>query len=192
MRPVKTTLLTATLAAALGFAATASADTVQGTITDIDLATNRITLNNGDIFKLYTPLRASQYQVGQQVSVTWGGRVEGYKSANHIEVGAANPALSTAPAAGTAAPSAVPMQSATAPDASRPMSGPLAGQVSPTTGIITAIDPGTNRMTLSNGDVFKLGTGLGVSDYRVGQQVRVSWAPGQQGYKEAHRIEPVR
>jgi Cu/Ag efflux protein CusF len=58
-------------------------------------------------------------------------------------------------------------------------------------GTITDIDLGTNRITLSNGDIFKLGTGLGASRYRVGEQVRVSWEMGPQGYKQAYQVIPI-
>lgn len=218
MRSIRTAVSAAALAGALGIAAAAHADTATGTITDIDLATNRITLSNGDIFKLYTPLKASSYQVGQQVQVSWDTRVQGYKSAHDVEVLAQAPSTGAMtgssatgepnavdkpfrrPAGQTAVPGPstaesgamqAPMRNPTGSTVPGSATNPQAGGT-PVVATISKVDLGENRLVMSNGDIFELGTGLGASDYRVGQQVRVSWAPGQKGYKEAYRIEPVR
>ncbi|MGE0745131.1 MAG: hypothetical protein AB7K86_07790 [Rhodospirillales bacterium] len=218
MRSIRTAVSAAALAGALGIAAAAHADTATGTITNVDLATNRITLSNGEIFKLYTPLKASNYQVGQRVEVSWNTRVQGYKSAHEVEVLAQAPATGAMP--GHPTPhgatqmqqrmpgdhSAMPGSSATADHnaTDKPFRRP-AGQTAvpgsatnpqpggtPVVATISKVDLGENRLVMSNGDIFELGTGLGASGYRVGQQVRVSWAPGEKGYKEAYRIEPIR
>jgi len=198
MRSIRTAVAAAALAGAIGIAGAAHAATVTGTIANVDLATNRITLTNGEIFKLYTPLRASQYQVGQQVQVSWGGQVDGYNSAHDVKVLAQAPAAGTlpvhptphvaAPYATTPAPVGQATPGATIPgSAANPQPGGT-----PVVATISQVDLAENRLVMSNGDIFKLGTGLGASDYRVGQQVRVSWAPGMQGYKEAYRVEPIR
>jgi len=161
---MRSALMGASLAAALGIATTASAATATGTVTQVDLGANMITLSNGDVFKLVGGVGASHYQVGQQAEVTWFGYEKGYKAASDVRV--------------------------TAPAAAATQSGgdPFFSQVSPVVGTITEIDLGANMITLSNGDIFKLGTGLGASHYQVGQQVRVRWEMGNKGYKEAYRI----
>ncbi len=87
MLSMRSALMGASLAAALGIATTASAATATGTVTQVDLGANMITLSNGDIFKLGTGLGASHYQVGQQVRVRWEMGNKGYKEAYRINVG---------------------------------------------------------------------------------------------------------
>ncbi|MGE3935808.1 MAG: hypothetical protein AB7F67_21290 [Rhodospirillaceae bacterium] len=164
MLSMRSALAGATFAAALAMATAAGAATATGTVAQVDLATNMITLASGDVFKLGTGLGASHYQVGEQVEVAWSGYEKGYMAAYDVQV--------TAPAV-----------------AAQPARDPFFSQASPVAGTIVDVDLGANMLTLSNGDIFKLGTGLGASHYQVGEQVRVRWEMGNKGYKEAYRID---
>ena len=152
----------------LGGVAVAQADEFRGTITAIEPTVQRITVGRGNVFELGTGITADQFKVGDRVLIEWESYSEGFKLARKV---VKNPPILVSTGATGVAP----------PDAN--------DYTYVYRGLITGIDHPRHMITLSTGDLFRLGTGLMPDQFRVGDYVKVSSYRWMKGYKLAQRVE---
>ena len=173
---MKTLFYAAATAAAIAVSGSAVADELRGFVTNIDDAQQNITVNHENVFKLGTGITTDQLKVGDRVLVDWQTYQGGYKLARKVEK---NPPIfiSTDGVRSDIKGKAIAKEVKTN-DYSNVFRG-----------VIVGVNKARQNITLSTGDVFKLGTGIFANELRIGDYALVTSDRWAQGYRLAQRVE---
>lgn len=160
-------------------AGTALADMTRGTIAAVDSAKDMIRLEDGRWFELGTGLQSDKLSAGDRVRIDHDFYQKGYPVARQIAILSDGKQAMTGKArAGGRAEMA----------AAERMLSPNAVK-----GVVTSIDRIQQHITLSTGDIFKLGTAPSTEELNTGDLVVVEWwTRNNAGYKVAGRVHTVR